>query len=353
MQTRLTLCIALAAGLMACPTTNAHPGHDPVDFATQLSHAFQTAAKRIKPSVVRIGTGEVVQQRGERRRSRNPYIEGTGSGLVISEAGDIVTNFHVVANADIIMVTLHDGRQFEAEPIGLDREADLAVIRIDATDLVPAEFSDEAEVGQWVLAVGSPFGLSHSYSAGIISGTGRSNLGLSRFEHMIQTDAAINPGNSGGPLIDLHGRVIGLNAAIKTTTGNGAGVGFAIPVDMVRRVTDSLVQGGRPERGYFGITLGNRDPAVREQSGAEAPLCFVRRIVDGLPADKAGMQAGDIIVAIANKHVRDLAEVQHAIAVLPPDSPCSVTIQRNNMSHILSVTPTTRPSGNRLPAQSP
>ena len=353
MQTRLSLCIALTAGLLTCPITNAHPGHDPVDFATQLSHAFQNAAKRIKPSVVRIGTGEVAQQRGERRRFQNPYIEGTGSGLVISEAGDIVTNFHVVANADIIMVTLHDGRQFEAEPIGLDREADLAVIRIEATDLVPAEFSDEAEVGQWVLAVGSPFGLSHSYSAGIISGTGRSNLGLSRFEHMIQTDAAINPGNSGGPLIDLHGRVIGLNAAIKTLTGTGAGVGFAIPVDMVRRVTDSLVQGERPKRGFFGITLGNRDPAVREQAGAEAPLCFVRSIVDGFPADKAGIQAGDIIVAIANKHVRDLAEVQHAIAVLRPDTPCSVTIQRNNMSHILSVTPTTRQSGNRLPAQSP
>ena len=127
-------------------------------------------------------------------------------------------------------------------------------------------------------------------------------------------------------------------------TGNGAGVGFAIPVDMVRRVTDSLVQGGRPERGFFGVTLGNRDPAVREQSGADAPLCFVRSVVDGLPADKAGIQAGDIIVAIANKHVRDLAEVQHAIAVLPPDSPCSVTIERNNASHILSITPTTRQS---------
>jgi serine protease Do len=353
MQTRLILCIALTAGLLTCPTTNAHPGHDPVDFATQLSHAFQTAAKRIKPSVVRIGTGEVMQQHGKRRRSRNPYIEGTGSGLVISETGHIVTNFHVVANADIIMVTLHDGRQFEAETTGLDREADLAVIRIEATNLVPAEFSDEADVGQWVLAVGSPFGLSHSYSAGIISATGRSNLGLSRFEHMIQTDAAINPGNSGGPLIDLHGRVIGLNAAIKTTTGNGAGVGFAIPVDMVRRVTDSLVQGGRPERGFFGITLGNRDAAIREQSGENAPLCIVRSVLDGLPADNAGIQAGDIIVAIANKHVQDLAEVRHAIAVLRPDSPCSVTIQRNNMSHILSVTPTTRRRGNRRPAQSP
>ena len=353
MPTRLNLCIALTAGLLMCPTTNAHPGHDPVDFATQLSDAFQTAAKRIKPSVVRIGTGKVIDQHGKRRRSRNPYIEGTGSGLIISEPGHIVTNFHVVASADIVMVTLHDGRQFEAETVGLDRGADLAVIRIDATDLVPAKFADEAEVGQWVLAVGSPFGLSHSYSAGIVSATGRSNLGLSRFEHMIQTDAAINPGNSGGPLIDLHGRVIGLNAAIKTTTGNGAGVGFAIPVDMVRRVTDSLVQGGRPERGFFGVTLGNRNAAVREQFGADAPLCFVRSVVDGFPADQAGIQAGDIIVAIANKQVRDLAEVQHAIAVLQPDSPCSVTVERNNASHILSVTPTTRQSSNRLPTQSP
>ena len=344
--------LALLLTLVATPAATAHP-HPPAsrdDFVTQLSQAFQHAAEQIKPSVVRIGTAEVVSHSKEyHRRAGVPFIEGTGSGLIISGDGYIATNVHVVADADIILVTLHDGRQFEAEAVGLDHQSDLAVVRIDAGDLTPAAFADPARthVGQWVLAVGSPFGLSHSYSAGIISATGRSNLGLSRFEHMVQTDAAINPGNSGGPLIDLHGRVVGLNAAIRSLTGAGAGVGFAIPVDMVKRVCTSLIEHGDARRGFLGVSLQDLDPAVRETLGPDASLCLVRWVSPDMPAHAAGLEAGDVIQAINNLPIRSSADLMHAIAVLPPGDSCRITYRRGDQSRMTEAVLTRRPTDQR------
>jgi len=318
---------------------SAHPHDTPSDFAANLSKAFQSAAEQIKPSVVRIGTGKTPVGR---HRGMRPFIEGTGSGVVISQAGHVVTNLHVVRGADAVVITLHDGRRFEAEAVGIDHDADLAVLRIDAPDLTPATLAEDAptQVGQWVLAVGTPFGLSHSYSAGIISATGRSNLGLSAYEHLIQTDAAINPGNSGGPLIDLHGRVVGLNTAIKTTTGTNAGVGFAIPVDMVRRVTESVIKDGHAEKGFIGVTLGER---LDETFGDVR--CFVRAVSPGLPADQAGLRPGDTIIAVDERTVHTIAGARHAIAVAAPGEVCHVLIQRGDQSHVVGVKPISRHEG--------
>lgn len=346
-MTRPIASFALLVTLVSGSVASAHPHQQPTraDFATQLSMAFQDAAEAIKPSVVRIGTAELVaHSTASHRHAGIPFVEGTGSGLIISENGYIATNNHVVADADIILVTLHDGRQFEAEAVGRDQQSDLAVIRIEAADLTPAAFADPAttHVGQWVLAVGSPFGLSHSYSAGIISGTGRSNLGLSRFEHMVQTDAAINPGNSGGPLIDLHGHVIGINTAIKTLTGTGAGVGFAIPVDMVQRVCGSLIEYGNARRGFLGVSLQDLSPEVRATLGPDASLCLVSRVYPNLPAHAAGLQAGDVIQAINDRPIRSSDELMHAIAVLPPGDVCSITFKRGDAVQTTSANLTQR-----------
>ncbi|MDP7028689.1 MAG: trypsin-like peptidase domain-containing protein [Phycisphaerales bacterium] len=332
----LAASIAIAA---AATAAIGHPHDTPIDFADSLSKAFQSAATQIKPSVVRIGTGKAATGR---YRGMRPIIEGTGSGVLISEEGHIATNLHVIAGADVIVVTLHDGRRYEAEAIGADRDADLAVLHIDAVDITPATFAGDApaHVGQWVLAVGTPFGLSHSYSAGIISATGRSNLGLSAYEHLIQTDAAINPGNSGGPLVDLHGHVVGLNTAIKTTTGASAGVGFAIPVDMVRRVTESVIADGEVAKGFIGVTLGERVDAV-----AGDTRCFIRAVSPGLPADEAGLRAGDTILAVGDRTVNSVSGVRHAIAVTPPGETCQLQIRREDRSYVLAVTPIARRDG--------
>ena len=344
--------LGISLTLLAAPLASGHPHADPqpLAFADQLSQAFEQAAAHIKPSVVRIGTAEAMpQSRRMRGRRGVPFIEGTGSGLIISTDGYIATNHHVIDGAVAIVVTLHDGRQYEATPVGIDRQSDLAVIRIEAAGLSPATFADpEAlHIGQWVLAVGCPFGLEHSFSAGIVSATGRSNLGLSRFEHLVQTDAAINPGNSGGPLVDLRGRVIGLNAAIKSTTGTGTGVGFAIPVDMVERVCGSLIEFGAAQRGFLGVSLGDLDPALRGSLGPNASLCLVRWVDPTMPAAKAGLQAGDVIEAINSRPVRSSSEFSHAVAVLPPGELCQITYRRGDDIQQTEATLTQRPDPQR------
>jgi S1-C subfamily serine protease len=347
----ITSLVVLTA-LTIMPAATAHPHDDPspTDFATQLSDSFRVAAEHIKPSVVRIGTAKVLHNSTTQPQRRGyPFVEGTGSGLIISADGHITTNYHVIEHADLIIVTLADGRQFEATTTGVDEQSDLAVIQIDAGDLTPATFahSTGAHIGQWVLAVGCPFGLSHSYSAGIISATGRSNLGLSQFEHLVQTDAAINPGNSGGPLINLQGHVLAINTAIKTTTGTGAGVGFAIPIDMVRRVSGSLITHGTARRGFLGVSLQDRDPSVRSTLGPEASLCRIRWVNPEMPAHAAGLQAGDIIEAVNDRAIRSTADLMHAIAVLPPGEMCQITYQRDGVTKIASAQLAVRPERQR------
>ncbi|MCH2142336.1 MAG: trypsin-like peptidase domain-containing protein [Phycisphaerales bacterium] len=305
-----------------------------VEAAEQLSLAFGSAADRIKPSVVKIAiTDAVSMRRGPWSRGRGRMtVQATASGVILSADGHVLTNAHVVQDADVINVILHDGRRVEATPVGLDAGADLAVLQIEATNLQPAELAhtQNARIGQWVLAVGSPYGLGHSFSAGIVSATGRSNLGLSEFEHLIQTDAAINPGNSGGPLVDLRGRVIGINVAIKTNTGDSSGVGFAVPADMVHRVASSLINYGTVQRGFFGVRLWDRDPNDEATVDADTPLCVIRGVVADMPAQKAGLLSGDLLIRINDRAIRSAADARHAIATAPPGKACRVQVQRDD-----------------------
>lgn len=343
----LTTAMIIAASAWAAPT--AAPSvevQQAIRAAEQLSLAFEAAATRVGPSVVKIGTAGIVPANANpwTRRRGTMMVESTGSGIIISPDGHVLTNAHVVSQADRVIVTLHDGRRFEAESVGIDHGADLAVLRIDATKLHPAELAHNTtpRIGQWVLAVGSPFGLGHSFSAGIVSATGRSNLGLSEFEHLIQTDAAINPGNSGGPLVDLHGRVIGINVAIKSISGSGSGVGFAVPADMVHRVATSLIEHGKVERGYLGVMLGQRDPHVQEQFGPDVPLCFIQQVEPNTPAQQAGLQAGDLLLRINNHPIRTHAQARHAIATCRPGESCFIEVQRNDTTIRASVVPADR-----------
>ncbi len=268
-------------------------------------------------------------------------VHGFGSGFLIDPKGVILTNNHVVNGADQVEVTLADGRRFTSKDIKKDPKTDLAVVRIHANDPLPyleLGNSDGMEIGDRVLAVGAPFGLVGSVTSGIISGKGRT-LDSSKYEDFIQTDAAINPGNSGGPLISLEGKVIGINTAIKTRTGGFQGIGLAIPSNMAKFVADQLVKTGTVRRAYLGVQIKNltdRDLAahlgVKGQGGV-----LVASVMPNTPAAKAGLQAGDVIVALNGKPVRDMQEFQNEIASSPIDKDVSLGVVREGKEQTLHV----------------
>ena len=201
------------------------------------------------------------------RQFNTPRQHGLGSGVIVTKDGYILTNNHVVDNADEVKVTLQDGREFTAKVIGRDPKSDVAVIKIDAKDLpvVPMADSDKVQVGDIVLAIGNPFGVGQTVTTGIVSATGRGNLGIEDYEDFIQTDAAINPGNSGGALVDVEGRLIGINTAIFSRSGGNQGIGFAIPSDLARNVMDSLIKYGHVTRGYLGVMIQDVTPALAKE----------------------------------------------------------------------------------------
>ena len=256
---------------------------------------------------------------------------GLGSGVIVSSDGYIVTNNHVVREADEINVTLSDNRTLEAEVIGTDAKTDLAVLKIDASDLLPAPLGDSeaAEVGEWVLAIGSPFGLEQTVTAGIISAKGR-HMDIADYEDFIQTDAAINPGNSGGPLVDLKGQVIGINTAIASRTGTYMGVGFAIPSSMVRKVKDAIVKHGRVHRGRMGALIQNLNEDLAQSFGYDSKKgVLVGDVLPDSPAEKAGLRAGDIVAEYSGRAVSDVNELRNAVADTPPNTRSELLIFRN------------------------
>src|SRR5215467_354275 len=238
----------------------------------ELSTTFRAVAKAVKPAVVYINITETVQ--GQRGFSIPGFEipgdggatkqQASGSGFIVKDDGYIITNNHVVGKADKIDVTLADGRKFRAKPVGTDPETDLAVIKIDATGLPTAVLgdSDGIEQGDWVLAIGSPFGLQQTLTAGIISATGRNIPGASQFDKYIQTDASINPGNSGGPLVNMQGEVVGINTLIFSQTGSSVGIGFAIPSNLARQVYGDLMQSGKVTRAYLGVIIRDLDATM-------------------------------------------------------------------------------------------
>lgn len=346
--------------------------------AEQLSSAFRGAAKAVRPSVVRINAKVKMTPRMRGNRMGRPQLPpgfpfffddqlfrqfpdsnespqenepqgeeglqtaGVGSGVIVSRDGYVLTNNHVVQDADEIDVELSDGRHFTGKVIGTDDRSDVAVVKIDAKDLVPARLGDSSsmDVGDWVIAVGSPFELDQTVTAGIISATNRSGIAILDYEDFLQTDAAINPGNSGGPLVNLRGEVIGINTAINSRSGSNAGVGFAIPSNMASRIMESIIKNGRVVRGFIGASLEEltldraREAKLPDQYRSGA---IIENLLDGGPAAKAGLQPGDIVVRMDGKPLRDRATLRTQVALTPVGQSIKLTIFRKGKELELAV----------------
>ncbi len=305
-----------------------------MNMAMDMSLAFEHASETIESSVVHIVT-ESENRRGFRQQT------SVGSGVIADERGYILTNAHVVEAGEFLKVRLRDGREVAGELIGTFSETDVAVVKIEAEGLVSAEFGDSEalRVWEWVLAVGSPFGFQQSVTAGIISAKGRGSVNTSmgnqenmpqRFQEFIQTDAAINPGNSGGPLVDLDGRVIGINTAILSRSGGNNGLGFAIPIDIAQAVMTRIIENGRVDRGWLGVQMGGLEPTVAYQMGIEGGV-VLDRVVTGGPADLAGLQDNDIVVAIGGRTTENLIRMGNAIMLARPGVPVEIEYYRDGV----------------------
>ena len=265
-----------------------------------------------------------------------------GSGFIISADGYIVTNNHVVEGADSVLVRLNDRREFDAEVVGTDPRSDLALLRVEAKDLpfLTLASDDDLEVGEWVLAIGSPFGLDYSVTAGIVSAKGRSlpTENNENYVPFIQTDVAINPGNSGGPLFNLDGEVVGVNSQIFTRSGGSIGLSFAIPVGVVRNVVDQLKAQGRVTRGWLGVTIQDVDKNLAESFGLDRPRgALVVQVAEDGPADKAGLAAGDVIITFDGNDIPASADLPHVVGLVAPDTVVPVEIVRDTKRKSLTV----------------
>ena len=261
-----------------------------------------------------------------------------GSGVIISQDGYIVTNSHVISKADNIIVMLNDGRKATAKVIGNDVESDLALIKVDLTGLKPLGFREQStQVGDVVLAIGNPFGVGQTVTQGIISATGRTDLGINTVEDFIQTDAAINPGNSGGALVDAYGQLVGINTAIFSRSGGSMGIGFAIPTEIVKLVMNGIIKDGKVRRGWLGIELQSsmKDPT---KLGDDTQGVEVMNVMPDGPAAKAGLQKGDIITAMDNKPVDDANTLIQMVARKAPNSVVNLQVMRNKAQSSVNVT---------------
>lgn len=257
---------------------------------------------------------------------------GLGSGVIVREDGVVLTNNHVIEGADSIRIMLDDKRKFQARVLGTDPETDLAVLQIEADDLPAISLgdSDQVQVGQMALAIGSPFGLSQTVTMGIISARGRSRVGIASYEDWIQTDAAINPGNSGGALINLRGELIGINTAIFSRTGGYMGVGFAIPVNMARGVMEDLIERGEVRRGFLGVIIQDLAPGLAEQFGIEkAGGALVAGVQAGSAAERAGLLPGDVVTALNGDEIGDSTRLRNMIAQVPPGDKIELSLIRD------------------------
>ena len=322
---------------------------------------FIAAAKRILPAVVSIhSTRKVKAPKGdsfhwflprkdkekedsEEDDEREFFHPGTGSGIIIGHNGYILTNYHVVEGAQELRVKLYDKREFEASYVGGDPTTDVALVKIDANDLPVAYIgnSDSVQIGEWVMAVGNPLNFTSTVTAGIVSAIGRDISIIDvdyRIENFIQTDAVINPGNSGGALVNLKGEVIGINTAIATRTGLYQGYGFAIPINLAKKVADDLLRYGRVRRGFLGVSIENVSDANAKGVGLPRPVgALVQGVQKGFPAEKAGIRQGDIIIAVNGREVTSVNDLQLRIAQHSPGDRVRITIWRDGRSLDLDV----------------
>ena len=327
----------------------------------ESGQAFRSVAKKVSPAVVFIQAEHVLKGNegninpfeggpfgddffrrffGQPPQQQNPHqglpkqrSVGQGSGFIISADGYIMTNNHVVGDADKVTVRLLDGREYTAKTIGTDPPTDVAIIKIDADGELPflkLGDSDQLEVGDWVLAVGNPFGLSHTLTAGIVSAKGRSGMGLNDYENFIQTDAAINPGNSGGPLVNLDGEVVGMNSAIFSRSGGYMGIGFAIPINMIEDIRDQLVEHGSVTRGRLGVYIQDLTKDLADSFGIEQRKgILVAQVLEKSPAEEAGLKQGDVIIALDGNPVEKVAKFRNQIALTHPGTKVTLTVLRD------------------------
>ncbi len=331
------------------------------------SKARAVIVKKVQDAVVHIEV-EIMQQ-GQRFGNQNPSNnelfdrfspqrpdspdmprrfrqEGMGSGSILDKNGYILTNNHVVGSADKILVMLSDGRQMEAKLIGTDPPSDLAVIKIDGVELpvLPFGDSDLMDVGESVIAIGNPFGLSRTVTLGIISAKGRTNIGITDYEDFIQTDAAINPGNSGGPLINLRGEIIGVNTAIFTRSGSYQGVGFAVPINMARQIMEDLISKGSVSRGWLGVGIQDVDGRLAKAFGLESTNgSLITMVFKNTPAGKAGIQKGDVVIAFNGRTIRNSAQFRNMVAVARANTIVEIEIFRDGKTETIKVKLEERP----------
>ena len=353
-------CLAYAA-----ETGRALAARGELQHAGDLSAAFHDVAMAMRPSVVTITSTKKVHLSSNDEQPNMPEIpkefrgffgdeffhrfqtpgegfqqQGQGSGVIVDRQGYILTNNHVVNGMDEVKVTLSDHRSFTAEIVGTDPKTDLAVLKIDAKNLAAAELGDSTamQVGDWVVAIGTPFGLDMTVTAGIVSATGRSNVGITDYEDFIQTDAAINPGNSGGPLVNLQGQVIGINTAISSSNGGNVGVGFAIPSDMARTVMHSLIEKGHVDRGWLGAMIQDLNEDLSQSFGYHGTEgVLLGDVLDEGPAQKAGLQAGDIIVQFNGRRMKDANQLRQTVAATEPNTDADVVVFRDGKEQTLTV----------------
>jgi Do/DeqQ family serine protease len=360
MDLRLRLAAALAAAFLAGPVAYAAAPAPVTDAAPASSLApmpsLAPMVKRVSPSVVNIATrGTVKEQPGQRNpllddpffrrffdvppdsKPRERQFQSAGSGVIVdAKNGYIITNHHVVENASEITITLLDNRTFSAKVIGSDEGADIAVLQAKQPNLVAMNLGDSSrlEVGDYVVAIGNPFGLRHTVTAGIVSALGRSGINPEGYEDFIQTDASINPGNSGGALVNLRGELVGINSAILSRTGGNIGIGFAIPVNMVKGVVDQLIKYGQVKRGVLGVNIYGVTPDIAKEFGlSETSGALVAGVVQGSAAERAGVKTGDIITSINGVAMKDAGELRNTIGMLRVGDKVEIGLLRDGKVH--------------------
>jgi len=322
--------------------------------------SYHEAVKRSMPAVVNIFTSTTTSKAKSHKsnlsNSADPFFKfffgdqapeesqssSLGSGVLVNPEGIILTNYHVISEADEIEVALADGRKFKAKMIGGDPETDIAVLKINANPLPPAiKFGamESVHVGDVVLAIGNPFGVGQTVTSGIVSALGRDHLGVNTFENFIQTDAAINPGNSGGALIDTRGNLIGINTAIYSNNGGSMGIGFAIPVNLAKQVMESILKNGAMTRGWIGVEPLNLSKELAEslKLPPKTDGVLLSGVLEGGPADRAGAKPGDILTAINKQPIKDVRGLLNQVAQLGPGSDVSATVLRKGKEFDLNI----------------
>jgi Do/DeqQ family serine protease len=348
---------SLAAFVLACSLWAAPAGAQlPAAVGETPVPSLAPMLKRVTPAVVNIATRGTVQEQNPllndpffRRffdipnTPRQREFQSAGSGVIVdAKNGYIITNAHVVENATDITVQLLDNRSLKAKVVGTDPGSDVAVLQVQANNLVdlPIADSDRAEVGDFVVAIGNPFGLGHTVTSGIISALGRSGINPEGYEDFIQTDASINPGNSGGALVNLSGQLVGINSAILSRSGGNIGIGFAIPSNMMKVVMNQLIKYGKVKRGVLGVNIQTLVPEIAKSMGLPEGIqgALVSQVVEGSAAEKAGVQPGDVITGINNRQVRDAGQLRNAIGLLSVGEKVDIALLRDGKPRRVTAT---------------